>query len=1063
MIKLLLNQNARLLLLLFLLGMVSTSMLAQEISGQVTSNEGALPGVSVVVKGTTTGTITDAEGNYKLNVGPNATSLVFSFIGMKTQEAEIGSRSVINILMQEDAFALSEVVVTGYSSESKKIVSGSIDVLDTKKAFAIPTTSAAEGFQGRLTGVTVTNDGAPGNAPIVRVRGIATTGNNDPLYIVDGFQTNDPGFLTDLNTNDIKSVTVLKDAAVASIYGARASNGVIVIKTRKGNYDKSGKPRITFDISSGVQTPVQTPDMLNSAQLGEVFWQSMRNDGSSLGDDDFSHPQFGNGATPVLSDFYRGDPALPYNESTNILTKTSTGTDWFDELYDNATYQNYYISVNGGTKSSKYMMSLGYLEKEGVLTGTGYDRYTARANTEFSIKEKLRIGQNLALSHSEQTLFPGQNGDGSPIALAYRSSPLIPVFDEGENFAGTFRSSAGLGNAENPVAVMTRGANNLSSTIRVYGDAYAEVDILEGLTARTNIGVNYQAGTGDVFNPLNPEHGEAITTNSLSTGRFINSGYVWTNTLNYEKAIASDHNLSVILGTEALKQHNEFTLVQQLDFLLNDVPDHRLLGAGVGAVAVLNSSNTTSTLSSYFGKVGYNYQGKYLFSATVRRDKTSRFLEGNNTGVFPAFSVGWILSEEDFLPEIFSSLKIRGSYGQLGNQSLPNATPVVNVNVTSDQLAFYNFGGNNSPGAILQAPGNANLVWETSVQQNLGLDMSLLEGDLDFTFDYFDIQSKDNLIAPDVPSTAPFAPQNPFKNIGEISNRGVDFSITYGNKKSTSDFKYTVGLKVSKYTNEIIETDGKGTSIVGNNLRGITFTNSEVGGPISSFYGREVIGIFRNEAEVADAPSQGFATPADGVGRLRYRDVSGPDGTPDGVIDDLDRITIGSPNPDFTFGLNVDLEYKGFDLALFFSGSQGNEIYNYTKIFTDFPTFYNGNRSTNVLDAFSAENPNGSVPALSKNITNEETQTNSYFVEDGSFIRLKTFQLGYTLPRAMTSKVGMSRARVYLQATNLFTITDYSGLDPEIGRLNNSDIDTGIDFGSYPTSQTYLVGLSVDF
>ncbi|WP_119845698.1 TonB-dependent receptor [Reichenbachiella sp. MSK19-1] len=1046
---------------LMLVALVCFSVQAQDrsIRGKVTSTTGEeLPGVSVLVKGTSNGTVTDISGDYSLSVGADAQTVVFSFIGMKTQEVAIGSRSVVDVSLEEDIASLQEVIVTGYSSESKKTITGSIDALDTEKAFSIPSTSAAEGFQGRLSGVTVVSNGSPGAAPIVRIRGIATTGNNDPLYIIDGYQTNDPDFLTDLNTSDIESVTVLKDAAVSSVYGARATNGVIVIKTRKGNYDISGKPQVTLDISYGVQTPVTAPDMLNSEQLGEVFWESMRNDGLSVGDEAWGHPQFGSGDTPSMSDYYRGDPSLPYDAGSNRLTATSGGTDWFDQIFEDATYQNYYISVNGGTEASKYMMSMGYMDREGILTGTGYDRYTGRANTEFSIKERIRIGQNLSFAYSRQILFPGQNGDDSPLGLAYRASPLMPAYDDGGNFAGTYQSAAGLGNAQNPLAVMTRAKNNNNSNMRIYGDAYAEVDIIDGLTARSNIGVNYRSGVGDVFNSLNPEHSEAITTNSLITGRYISSGYVFTNTLRYEKSVGN-HNIGFLGGIEAIEDHFEFTSVAQQDFLLNDVPDNHLLGFGVGATSIQQSQSNTTTLFSYFGQLKYNYAGKYILTATLRRDKTSRFQDGNNTGVFPAVSAGWVLSEEAFIPEFFSNLKVRGSYGEMGNQSIPNATPTVNVNQANDQLAFYNFGGVYTPGAVLSTPGNANLTWERSVQQNLGLDVGLLNDKLELTFDYFNLTSKDNIISTSLPSTAPVASNgNPYINNGEINNKGFDISLNYGNQGTNSDFTYNIGLKFSKYKNEIIKTNDIGTSIVGGNLRGITFTNSAVGGPVSSFYGRKVIGIFKDEAEVLAAPDQGFATPADGVGRFRYADIDNS-----GTITDDDRTSLGSPNPDFTYGINIDLGYKGFDLAMFFTGSQGNEIYNYTRIFTDFASFYDGNRSTRVLDAFSASNPNGSVPALSRNVTNSETQANSYFVEDGSYFRMKNIQIGYTLPESVVSRVAMSRARIYVQASNLFTITEYSGLDPEIGRFNNSDIDTGIDFGSYPTSQTYLIGLSVDF
>ena len=1021
-------------LMLFSFVVTLGSAQAQErtVTGKVSSSSSgdAIPGVSVFIKGSTSGSVTNIDGEYSVTVNSDEDILVYSFVGMNSQEIVVGSRSVIDVSLADDVTALEEIVVTGYTSESKKNITGSVDKLDAQKAFQIPATSAAEGFQGRLTGVSVVSNGGPGANPIVRVRGIATTNNNDPLYIIDGFQTNDPSFLNDLNTSDIEEVTVLKDAGAASIYGARATNGVIVITTRKGAYN-GGAPKITLDVSYGVQKPTTFPDMLNSQQLGEVFWESMSNDGLSSGDPAFSHPQFGSGASPVLSEYYRGDPSLPYDPATNRLTRTSAGTDWFDELFEDATYQNYYLSINGGNETSKYMMSLGYLDREGILSGTFYERYSARFNSEFSVKDKVRFGQNIGLTYSTQTLGRALTDDESPLALAYRTSPLMPVYDEGGNYAGTYQSSAGISNAQNPVAVLNRGLNNIVKSIRAYGNAYIEVDLADGLTAKSNIGANYQGGVGDSWTGLNPEHSEAVSVNLLGTGRFINSGFVFTNTLQYDKIVTGGHNFSAIIGTEAIRDHNEFTIVQQTDFLLDDDINYRWIGAGAGATTIPNSFSNTSNLFSIFGKVSYNYEGKYLFSATVRKDKTSRFLGSNASGVFPAFSAGWIISEESFIPDAISFLKLRISYGQMGNQSLPVANPVSNSNRVDDEFAFYNFGGNNSVGALLQQPGNANLTWETSIQKNLGVDMQFLDGDLEVNLDFFDLLSKDNLIAPDLPTTAPFAPNNPYKNLGEISNKGLDMNITYQNASSSSDVQYKIGLKVSKYTNEIRKTDEIGAPLVGGQLRDVTFTSSGIGQEVSTFYGRQVTGL-------------------DSEGRFTYLDADNS-----GSIDDADRIALGSPNPDFTFGLNFDVEYQGFDLSLFLNGSQGNEIFNYTKFFTDFPSFYNGNRSTNVFNA--------DAPAPSVSVSNNENQPNSYFIEDGSFVRLKNLQIGYTLPEEISGKAGMSRARIYIQASNLFTITDYSGLDPEIGRFNNNDLDMGIDFGSYPTSQTYLIGFSVDF
>ncbi|PIB34318.1 hypothetical protein BFP72_02185 [Reichenbachiella sp. 5M10] len=1050
---------------LMLVALISFSAHAQDrsVSGTVTSTAGdELPGVSVLIKGTTNGTVTNASGEYTLSVGSGDVTLVYSFIGMKQQEATVGSRSVIDISLEEDVASLQEVIVTGYSSESRAKVTSAVSSLDTQEAMKVPVTNAAEAFQGRMSGVNVVSGAQPGDAPIVRIRGYSSTGNNDPLYIVDGVQLVSSGALNDINPGDIESVNVLKDAAAASIYGARASNGVVVITTRQGKV--SDKPTFTFDAYYGVQQPTNMPEMVNSQEFGEIIYQTGVNDGvASPG-----HPQFTGADQPVLNEYLGGDPSQPYDFDTNRVTKSSDGTDWFDEIFDPAPIQNYYISANGGNANGRYMMSAGYFNRQGTLHGTGYQRYTTRVNTSFNLSDKLRVGEHFNIAYSEQNPMPSQFNDDNPINNAYRNSVLLPIYDEGGNYAGAGAGS-GLGNSRGSFSELDRAqrGGDVNSGIRFYGDAYLEYDIIKDLTARSSIGVTYLDARNKSFQWLNPEHSEPRSINSLTETNGQGVSWVWSNTLNYEKTIGNGHNLGILVGTEAVKNIFKQTQVQQDDFMF-ETADFFVMGAGTGATNIIqnNSFDVTNSLFSVFGQVRYDYNGKYLLSATLRNDRSSRFAKGNNSGIFPAVSAGWVISEESFLSgsNTLSFLKLRASYGQMGNQSIPVANPTVSISALNDQNAFYTFTGTGlDVGAAVSSLGNEDLTWETSSQFNVGTDFGFLDNTLTLTVEYFNIDTQDMLLNPPLPSTGSIAAP-PYQNIGEMNNHGFEFELGYANEAMGGDLRYNISANLSTYKNEVTKiAAAEGTSFVGASQRGYTFTRTNEGNPVSHFYGREVEGIFQDAAEVGAHADQGFVTDADGVGRFKYKDIND-----DGVINDDDRTVLGSPHPDFIFGFNANIAYKAFDLSVFFNGSQGNEIYNYTKFFTDFPSFPDGARSTRVLDAWSPTNTGGSLPQLSDTYTvsNQENGVNSYFVEDGSYVRLKNVQLGYTLPKTALSKVGIASARIYVQGTNLLTFTGYDGLDPEIGAITNDatqNLNMGVDFGSFPVARTFTAGVSIDF
>ncbi|WP_082632439.1 SusC/RagA family TonB-linked outer membrane protein [Algoriphagus resistens] len=1035
------QQFASLILLLSISHMASAQQ--QNVSGTVTddTNE-TLIGVTILINGTTRGTVTDIDGRYDIQASPSDV-LVFSYIGYTSQEITVGSRTILDVVLVSDASDLGEVVVVGYTTQSKKLSTGSMSQIKTEEALAVPITNAAEALQGRAAGVTVVTGGQPGSTPIVRVRGFGSTNNNGPLYIIDGMQTTDGNVLAQINPSDIASMNVLKDAS-AAIYGARASNGVIIITTKSGS--KGAKPIVQFNSFYGFQEASNVPELLNSEQLGEVFWQSYLNDGIAP-----RHAQYGDGPTPVVPEYIRGNPDLPYDPITNRLTRARTGNHWLDEIFRKGSIQNYDLSIQGGGQNTRYLMSVGYQNREGVQLHTGFERFVTRLNSEIDVNEHIRFGEHLSFSYSDQL---SQN----QVQGAVGASPLIPNYDEGGNFAGAGPSTAaGLNNLISPLANLERGRDNFNRNFRFVGDAFVDVNFLNDFTARSTIGINYNNTFAHAVVRKSPESPEPVTTTALNEIQSINSSWVWTNTVRYNKQVG-DHTINLLAGAEAVNESLRLSNIRIENFLLEDA-DYLILGTGNNAPNIADSRWEQNTLSSYFFNADYAYKGKYLASVSVRQDKSSRFAKGNNSGVFPSGSVGWIISEEDFMKNKskVSLLKLRASYGLLGNQSIPIPNPFLNIYQTNPEYSFYSIqNGTINTGTMLSRLGNPNLRWEISQQANIGLDLGFLNNDASFSIDVYNKSTRDMIIASPLPSTAIDAAA-PYINAGKVTNRGVDLSLAYGNFSKESTVKWDVGLNISAYKNELVSLNDANPSafLTGANFYNGIITRSSSGEPISYFYGRDIIGIFQNAEEVAAAPSQGFANPAAGVGRFRYRDIDG-----NGIINDADRTNLGNPHPDFTYGLNANLSYKKFSLTMFFQGSQGNEIYNFLKVYTDFGTFFNGNRSPRVLDAWTETNRDATLPMVGTSVKNSESAPNSYYVEDGSYLRLKNLQFGYnfSLP-----KLGVNNALVYLQGTNLFTITNYTGTDPETGSTGGSDLTFGVDTGTYPIAKAYTVGLNFSF
>ncbi|MEM1339760.1 MAG: TonB-dependent receptor [Bacteroidota bacterium] len=1027
------------------------------VSGTVTDADGApLPGANVVVKGTTNGTQTDFDGNYTITAADDAV-LVFSYIGFSTQEIPVNGQTTVNVQMTEDANKLDEVVIVGYQAQTRGDLTGAVASVDVSEATKQPLVNVAEALEGRATGVSVVNAGNPGAAPIVRIRGLGTPNNNNPLYIIDGAQTQDPNILNTINPQDIAQFNVLKDGA-ASIYGARASNGVIIITTKSGNYNQN-KLSVNIDISTGFSRANRLPDILTAPQLGDVFFESLTNDAIRNGEDPagISHPQyFPTGGSPQVPSQLLGASFLGTGEEVVAPVRQPNGTNWLDEIFNSAPTQNITATFANGNETSKYSATFGYLNREGIQQNTGFERGQLRLNSEFKIGKRITIGEHFNIAYSNTQ---GELGE-SETQFALRLSPLVPVRDNLGRFAGGYNNANGLSNAENPVANLSRNADDFFRETRLIGDVYASLLLADGLTFKTSIGGNISIFARRNFTALDPESPEPRATNTLTERNQQSQSWIWTNTLNYVKTFG-DHNINALVGYEAVENTGKSLEVSATGFLF-ETPDFYLLSNASGTPLV-NAEETfdfINTLSSVFGSVNYSYADKYLVSATVRRDRSSRFLGDNQSGIFPAFSGGWIMSNENFFPQDgwLNRVKLKASWGQLGNQELPADNPGININRLNNVIADYVFdgGSNLNQGAALVGVANPDIEWETSETFNIGAELGFFNNTLGISLEYYQITTQDLIVRDEtVLSDTAIDAADFFVNRGNVENSGIDLSISY-NGNVGKDFTFGVDLNVSTVDNEVTDLEG---FIVGQSFRGGPITRTEEGQPISSFFGRVADGIYRSEAEVAAGPDQGFATPADGVGRIRYRDLNG-----DGVITDDDRDYIGNPTPDVSFGLNLNANYKNWDFSAFFSGVAGNDIYNYDRIFTDFPTFPNGNRSTRVLDAFNpTTNPNGAQPALSFTLLNGETNPSSFFVEDGSFVRLRNLVVGYTLPSQLTDSWGIASLRIYANATNLFTITGYDGIDPEI--LPSDDINSafslGVDEDTFPVPQIFLLGVNL--
>ncbi len=1068
-------------LVVLFLSFSSLSFAQSVITGQVRDgdNNEALPGVNVLIKGTSTGVITDANGNYSINVSSSDDVLVFSFVGYAVQEIQVGNQSVIDVSLAFDSQSLAEVVVTGYSVDSRRETTGSVSTVDSRALQVAPSGNVEQQLQGRVSGVTVISNGQPGTTSIVRVRGFGALGGNAPLYVVDGVPVGSIDFLA---PDDIESTTVLKDATAASIYGARAAGGVIVYTTKRGKRGKQ-KMQINYDGMVGVTSPGESPPVLNPQEQAEWTWNAIRNAAIQNGETPaFNHPQYGTADSPVIPDFllvgsqsgvvgnvdlaaeqllYNVDPSV--GSIYQVVRANQAGTDWYDAVTRPATIQRHNIGISGGGENSRYYVGLGLQDQEGILLHQKFKRYSFRVNTEFDVvPNKVRIGENIQATYRSTNILLGGNGgsgssdDENIILDASRMSPIIPIYDEFGGYAGT--AAPGFNNPRNPVANLDGQRNNTNFAAEAFGNVYLEVEPIEDLIFRTSFGGRFQSFNSKSFSRRQYENSENNSAFGFNQSSSFNYSWVWTNTANYKKDFGN-HGLDLLLGQEALNTGisegfggsgiNPFS--QNVDFVTLTTVNNQVVGGG---------KSSGVTFSSFFGRVNYDFQDKYLASVVVRRDGSSRFGAENRWGTFPAFSAAWRISSESFMDGLswIDDMKIRGGWGIIGNSNNVDPNNQFSLFGTSLGASSYDISGSNSgaqQGFFRTRIGNPAAKWEKSTTTNIGIDALLFDGKIDFILDIWQKRTDDLLFRLPVTVQSGSFASAPFVNVGEMKNSGVDMKIVTKGKVS-GKIGYEVTLNGSFLKNEIV-TLAPGIEDLPNrssSYRGITPVLNRVGQPLSNFFGYEVVGLFQNQSEVDNAPTQEGAAP----GRFRFADLNG-----DNVIDINDRTDLGNPIPDFTGGITIKLSYNNFELEMYGFASIGNEIFNVSKLFTDFyPLFPGAAISERVKDSWSFDNPSGEIPIF-ENISNfsTNTQANSFYVEDGSYFRMQNVTLSYKLPETVLNKLGMSKFKIFASANNLFTISGYDGLDPSVG--GGADTNFGIDTGNVPITRTWTTGVNISF
>jgi TonB-linked SusC/RagA family outer membrane protein len=1000
----------------------SASIFGQDrtVSGTIKdANGSSLPGALVRVKGTAIATSTDANGSFTLAV-PEAmkdSTLSISFIGYTPVETKMAGKTAFNQVLEASSKSLNEVIVVGYGTQKKSDLTGAVSSISAADIQKAPVLEVGQAIQGRMAGVQVIpSTGSPGADVNIRVRGTATVGNSNPLYVVDGVPMADFG-LSAVNPVDIESIEVLKDASACAIYGSRGASGVVLVTTKKG---KAGKTIIQFDAYTGTQSAWKKMNLLHADQ-----WAMLNNE-AALADGKELNPKFANPAA------------------------LGVGTDWQDQIFRVAPLSSYNLSASGGADKSTFYVSANYFKQDGIIKKTDAERMSFRLNASQQMTSKFKTGQFLNIMRFKKNSINEDNEFTSVINAALTMDPTTPV----KNPDGSFAASSN-NNINNPVALLDN-SNNTWVNNRMIGAFFGEYEFIEGLKFKSNLGMDASFGNYNGFSPtfyVSPSFQSSTNTVSRYSEQRLSS--VWDNTVTYSKKLNENHEFTALAGISAQSTSVESISASKGGVQSND-PNLRYLDAAT--VNASASGNLVSTgLLSYLGRVNYTFKNKYLLTANLRVDGSSRFLASNRWGVFPSISAGWKISQEEFMKKfpVISTLKLRVGWGQLGNQNLYGVNSAYPYTTVVSPGQNYTFGADKSltPGSTQLSLGNSQVKWETVTQTNFGIDGGLFDDKISFVVDFYIKKTSGMLVQ--VPVQTYLGLQiPPYVNAGEVLNRGLELALQY--KKSEGQFHYSAGFNISFLHNEVLSL-GNGDPIPSANFANLgNVSRTEVGQPIASFYGYKTAGIFQNAAEV-NASAQKNAKPGD----IRFVDTNG-----DGVIDDRDRTFIGSPMPDFTYGINLGASYKGFDLSIFFQGVQGNKIFNGNKFFLESGVGYT-NMSNSMLNRWTGEGSSNETPRMTQTDPNNNHKLISdRYVEDGSYLRIKTMQLGYTLPVSVVKYARIEKIRIYVAAQNLFTMTKYKGLDPEVGILGGSNgnvLDIGIDRGAYPQARTFTIGANLTF
>lgn len=1000
-------------IIFLLLGSLTSYAQGIGITGKVIGADGSpLPGVSVLIKGTTTGVPTDADGGFSIQVPTKETVLVFSMIGMLTKEVTVGSQTTLNVTLEDDARALNEVVVVGYGTQRKLDVTGSVVQIKGEEISKQPSMNAVSGLQGKVAGVQINNSGKPGEAPQIRIRGVGTAyGSRNPLYVVDGVWFDDISFL---NSGDIESMNILKDASSQSIYGVRAANGVVLITTKKG---KSGKAVINYDGYVGIQKVTNQIKMANAHEYGTII-----NELSQI-----------NGKDPLLNTSTLGE-----------------GTNWYNQILRNAIITNHQLSVSGGGDVSTYNLSVGYLKQDGIVEKNGFKRYTARFQNDFQVSKFIKMGYTATGAFSKSA-----DEAGGIFRQLFAASPAVPIYNADGTYGDPSKLNLGDGANFNPQATIDYFNQNTKKTL-LTANAYAEVNFLKDFTFKTSLGGRYGQDETRAYVPVYQATLGQRNTNSLLTFTRPQARYwIFENTLTYTKSW-QNHSLTAMLGQSAQRDQSYKVIASARDVPYTSEGDLYLdLGNATGRT--IKDEGDLATYASYFGRVNYSFSDRYLFNASLRADGSSKFFEGGNAwGYFPSVGAGWVISNESFMKDqnIFDNLKIRASWGKIGNASVPSNLSTLTV-ASGGNLAAI-FGGMVNTGGSINSIIPPVTVWERGVGTDIGIEAALLKNRLTIELDYYSKKTERAIFDLPVLSSIGTASGNIIGNQADFQNKGFEGAVSWKDNIG-KDLSFSIGVNAAVNNNKVLSVSTGANPIYDGGVGltgGAKATRTRVGDPIGSFYGYVVEGIFQNDKEISES-AQKTAKPGD----FKYRDISGSDGTPDGRITGLDRQIIGNPNPKLTYGINTSWNYKWFDLMLDFQGVAKVDIYNanlgwrygnenFTKDYFD--NRWHGEGTSNTYPSANIGGGTNYLP-------------NSFFVQSGSYFRVRNAQLGYTFSSSVTDRLKIKRLRVYANAQNALNFFKYKGLSPEVTANENKPTQAGIDANVYPLSATYNFGLNITF